>query len=502
MSDFQNNNPFGTPENQIPTNQPIPGDDEPTVGYPMPDPAMFAPQAEASAPTTQDAYIPTEPYAPAAPQEPYAAPVPEEPFVNAYGGFEPPAPAKSFLSKKLIIIGAAALTAIILLIVALCVACSGSDEEPANLFNDDGLIVYGERNSNNEMEYGLVDEDGEIVLEAQYYSLELLGEGLAIAGEYDKDEYSTHYALITINGEELTGYDYGFMGSLSDDGLILVGTYDDGDSLYGFINEDGEEVIPVEFDDANSFSEGLAAACEDGEWGFIDTDGEWVIEPNFDDVSFFDNGMCKAVSGSRQGFIDEDGDWIFKARFSVDSYFYDGLCIAQEDGEWGYINEDGEWVIPPRFKVANQFSDEGLACVSENGNTYGFIDKDGEMVIPDVFERASSFSEGLACVREEGDDLYGYIDEDGDWVIEPSFKSAGSFNCGLACVKEKENDDYGFIDDSGEMVIPDDYTRATSFFDDGYAIVCIDDEVFVINEDGEPIWGEETVFDSVAGYSN
>ena len=212
MSDFQNNNSFGEPENQIPNNQPIQGDDEPTVGYAMPDPNAFVPQDSANAAPTEEAYAP-------APAEAYT-PAPAEGYAPTYGGFEPPAAPKPFISKKLIIIAAAALTAIILLIVAICIACSGSEEEEYNLFSEDGFIVYGDKNSDGDIEYGILDEDGEIVLEAQYYSLELLGNGLAVAGEYDKEEYDTYYALITIEGEELTDYEYSYMGLLSDDGLI------------------------------------------------------------------------------------------------------------------------------------------------------------------------------------------------------------------------------------------------------------------------------------------
>src|SRR5206468_8469070 len=43
-----------------------------------------------------------------------------------------------------------------------------------------------------------------------------------------------------------------------------------GEDKYGFIDKTGKEVIPRKYDDARSFSEGLAAVKLNGEWGFID----------------------------------------------------------------------------------------------------------------------------------------------------------------------------------------------------------------------------------------
>jgi hypothetical protein len=62
---------------------------------------------------------------------------------------------------------------------------------------------------------------------------------------------------------------------------------------FGYIDERGQVVVPVKFDKAEDFSEGLAAvAFNDGKkskheferprrWGFIDKNGKIVIAPQF-----------------------------------------------------------------------------------------------------------------------------------------------------------------------------------------------------------------------------
>ena len=57
--------------------------------------------------------------------------------------------------------------------------------------------------------------------------------------------------------------------------------------LWGFVDENGEMKIPAQYEDARSFSNGLAAVKVDGLWGFIDTEGNAVINPQFLDARDF-----------------------------------------------------------------------------------------------------------------------------------------------------------------------------------------------------------------------
>jgi KWG Leptospira. len=61
-------------------------------------------------------------------------------------------------------------------------------------------------------------------------------------------------------------------------------------NTYGYKNESGKVVITAKFDDANSFSEGLAAVLQNGKWGFIDKKGNFVIPAKFDESWSFSEG--------------------------------------------------------------------------------------------------------------------------------------------------------------------------------------------------------------------
>ena len=66
------------------------------------------------------------------------------------------------------------------------------------------------------------------------------------------------------------------------EGLKRVGNADgSGNNIYGFVNEAGEEVIPLQYDDASSFSDGLAHAYIKNKCGLIDKTGKVPFQSPF-----------------------------------------------------------------------------------------------------------------------------------------------------------------------------------------------------------------------------
>ena len=204
----------------------------------------------------------------------------------------------------------------------------------------------------------------------------------------------------------------------------------------------GTFVINPQFDDALSFSEGLAAVrigdSETGKWGYIDTTGQMVINPRFDGVSGFTDGLAVVLvdddERGKYGFIDTTGEMVITLEFDSVTPFLEGLAAIQIGDKWGFIDTTGQVVIDPQFDNVYGFF-EGLTAVqigdSETGK-WGFIDTTGQMVINPQFERAGLFVEGLALVAVDGGTReygfrtlkYGLIDTTGQMVITPQFDDA------------------------------------------------------------------------------
>lgn len=61
---------------------------------------------------------------------------------------------------------------------------------------------------------------------------------------------------------------------------------------WGFADKDGNVIIEAKYDEARSFSNGLAAVREGETWGYINAENETAIEFAFTDCKDFNNHGC------------------------------------------------------------------------------------------------------------------------------------------------------------------------------------------------------------------
>ena len=78
---------------------------------------------------------------------------------------------------------------------------------------------------------------------------------------------------------------------------------------YGFIDKQGNTVIPCKYDYAGSFSEGLALVVLKSKWGFIDKQGKIVVPFQYDYARSFSNGLAWVGLNGKWGYINTRGDW-------------------------------------------------------------------------------------------------------------------------------------------------------------------------------------------------
>jgi len=295
---------------------------------------------------------------------------------------------------------------------------------------------------------------------------------------------------------------FGSAGPFADNGLARVSFLSDGgESSYGYINAHGR-ALPSSYEAAMDFSaNGLAGVKKSGKWGYINAQGEMVIPPKFEKVeSFAANGLAQVFQNGKWGYINARGEMVIPPGFAeAESFAANGLAMFGENGKYGYIDALGKMVIPPRFDYARGFAANGLAGVFQNGK-WGYINARGKMVIPPRFEDAESFADnGLARIQESG--KYGYIDAQGKMAIPPKFDDATGFDAkGLARVKE--NGKWGYIDAQGEMVIPPRFEGADPFAANGLAKVEENGKWIYINAKGQIVVYEDKVFCGVVVLKN
>ncbi len=235
-----------------------------------------------------------------------------------------------------------------------------------------------------------------------------------------------HLFLVEVKGK---------WGYMNDEGKMSIpAIYDEGSNFNGgyanvkkgktivLIDTKGNETtIAQPAADVKEFSEGLAAIETKGKFGFINTNGELVVPANFLSVGYFKNGLAWAKTmDEKLGYIDQDGNWVIKPEYEAGKEFdpVSGLARVKKSGVWCYIDKSGEIL-----KVdADSFGDfsEGFAD-AKKGGLVGFVNKKGEWVIKPQFEAVRDFHNGYAAARLAG--KWGVIDKTGKWVIEAKYDS-------------------------------------------------------------------------------
>lgn len=78
---------------------------------------------------------------------------------------------------------------------------------------------------------------------------------------------------------------------------------------WGYVDAQGNTVIPCKYGWAYSFSEGLAKVLLNGKYGYIDKQGHTVIPCKYDDADPFSEGLAWVELNGKKGCINTRGDW-------------------------------------------------------------------------------------------------------------------------------------------------------------------------------------------------
>lgn len=177
---------------------------------------------------------------------------------------------------------------------------------------------------------------------------------------------------------------YHWAGNFSN-GLASVGTKN-ADGLpvtAGYINKSGALAIPMQFQHAITFREGLAMVKKNGKWGYINKAGTMVIPAIYEDATRFSCGMA-AVS----------------------------KLVSDDDGEktlrYGYIEKTGKQLLPFTFDEAGEFRKTGpdsYNAIVMSGFKRGLIDKSGNLTKDLPGMPVDAFILNLEWADDDSDDL-------------------------------------------------------------------------------------------------
>lgn len=128
---------------------------------------------------------------------------------------------------------------------------------------------------------------------------------------------------------------------------------------WGYINQKGDIVIPLEFDHAERFEGDRAEVKIGNNYGYINKRGELAIIPEYEKVypfRFVEMDQAKSCyialvkKDGKFGFIDEEGNRITECIFDgAFEYSNIGFSAVKLNDKWSLINTSGDYVIYNKF---------------------------------------------------------------------------------------------------------------------------------------------------------
>jgi len=241
-------------------------------------------------------------------------------------------------------------------------------------------------------------------------------------------------------------------------------------NLVGYITKAGQYAMMPQFDAAMPFREGFTVIRKDNIRCVIDKRGKILVSEQDCNIDYrgFNEGLLVAGKGL-YGYLDHSGDWAIEPTFEGAMPFCGGLAPVMKSKLWGYIDKRGNIAIEPKFKEPGGFVN-GIASVLD-----GYINRKGEYIYKMSEACFGNFSDGMGLYIKDG--LFGFIGTKGNVVIAPTFEYAIGFKEGVCPVMRDNN--WFYIDKTGKKV-SDDYMWAFPF-SGGIASVCIDGKFSLIN---------------------
>ncbi|GAA4849172.1 hypothetical protein GCM10023331_37300 [Algivirga pacifica] len=259
-----------------------------------------------------------------------------------------------------------------------------------------------------------------------------LGDGFYQAYEVGNTLYK---GLVDYNGIALTAFKYKSIAPFSE-GLSRVEVFKKRKTV-GFIDMYGKEVITPRFEDANYFSGSLSAVMHKGAWGYVDIEGEWVIPAQFMEAGRFIDGVALV---NKRIIINTEGAIVgrYKGDGKVVGPFRSERCVVKEDKQAYHILPSGNAAYRRKFQDVTRFNGERAFVkmyTSEGSGKWRMIDVNGNVISDTSFEQVKE--KGNSFQVRVGKRL-GVLDLEGKWIIIPECTSIRAYSDEVIKVEVEE----------------------------------------------------------------
>ena len=364
--------------------------------------------------------------------------------------------------------------------------------------------------------YGVINKNGDIVINPEYVNIIILNPQKAVFICYDEDNSTK---VLNQNNEQIFS-EYAQiepirLKNIASDLMYEKNllTYEQDEKL-GLINLEGEVIAQPIYESIEGlpYKEGELLVQLEGKYGVINNKGNYLVDPEYDQITVdnyttAEEGYKRAgyivsnttENGYRYGYVDVDGKVLLEPEYTEvsriinvedDDNIY--LIVAQ-NGQYGMVKNQ-EQIIGNEYQSIS-YNSESNTLTLEKTKRYGVATLDGKVVIPVEFSQIDSTGKYIYAT-----------DVDGNVEVYQGDGNPAEINSNVY-ILETENENYqikidnsqgsvySILNQNGEQITTQNYSYINYLYDYYFIVSVTGGKVGVINDKEEPII--EIQYDSI-----
>jgi WG containing repeat len=365
------------------------------------------------------------------------------------------------------------------------------------------------QDKNIESKWIVIDKAGRQILDNQFDSVGSISVSSHYIRVHEAGQNNNEELNFCFKGRNLRKPEFKTFDGLICDGRERVLITGKNHRKVGFVTETGEWIAGgAIYDDADAFSEGMAAVKIGEKWGYINSAGKMIIPAQFNDARMFYRGYAEVSLGkSGVKVIDREGNIREKPNDNIELLRHGKSLEKNSNGKFGLRNIQGRWLIEPKYDEIDVPVQANIGAMYTNGawvrlgQQWGWLNNQGKVSIPlqKLKNQSSVYSQfpgylsisGGVAVRSGGrlisvpkvpkDEQIAILDRNGNDIVGFAFTEVLAYYEGLNSgnCRTGENqliyDDasivvgagspqqYGYVFLDNRKIIPPAFSRARPF---------------------------------------
>ena len=366
--------------------------------------------------------------------------------------------------------------------------------------------------------YGVIDKNGNIVIEAEYEAVQIPNPSKAIfvcVKEYN--ENTKEYETVVYNEKK----------------EVLFSNYKNVQSISIYTNVN-----------STPYEKSVLTYKENGKYGLINLEGKQITKPVYDEISSinYKEGTFLVKQNELEGIINMKGKVIIKCEYesvTSDNYYSEngnnkqaGFIVSKktEDGyRYGYVNYRGTIILNPIYtqleRVTEIANEKGVYFIAFKNGQAGLLKNNKEILNYEYEDIQYNVLGSIFITKRNG--KYGAVNLEGTTVLYPEYDNVYTGGMYLNALKDKDififdlngnkietnevsktktenanyyitidkNNKYKVVDSKDNIIIDKDYTYI-EYLPGDYFIVERDSKSGIIDSNGKSVI--ELKYDSIS----